>query len=137
MSRLAFIPIVDELREYIQKDNKRGPVISPEKRVAITLWRLATPNAFRCISQLFGVGRTTAWAITHDVCRAIGRILPRYIKFPTANYLQEVRQGFLAMGMPQANGAIHGTHIPIKGPVDNKDDYISVIMQATVDHKSR
>ena len=143
MSRPAFIHLVEELRLDITKNDTHGQVISVEKRVAITLWRLATPNAFRCISHLFGVGRSTCFYITHDVCKAIGRILPRHIKFPSAGYLQEVKEGFVDMGMPQAVGAVDGTHIPIKAPVNNKNDYynrkgfFSIIMQAVVDHKCR
>nr|XP_054774467.1 uncharacterized protein LOC129282612 [Lytechinus pictus] len=126
LSHPVFQQLVEEFRDYIQKDDSKWQVITTEKRVAITLWRLATPNTFRCISQLFGIGRSRAWEITHDVCRAIWRILPRHLKFPTANheYLQ-VKTGFVALGMLQAIGAIDGTHIQIKAPVENKNDYFN------------
>lgn len=46
-------------------------------------------------------------------------------------------------GFPQAAGAIDGSHIPIKKPLESASDYYnrkgfySVIMQALVDHKGR
>nr|XP_054759288.1 uncharacterized protein LOC129265305 [Lytechinus pictus] len=144
MSRETFSLIVEALRGEIEKMETGLGCHSVEKRVAITIWRLATPNAYRCISQLFGVGKATAWGITHDVCRAIVRtLLPRYVKFPEGEELQRVKRGFAAIGMPQAVGAIDGTHIQIKAPKDCPHDYFnrkgfySTIMQAVVDHKCR
>ena len=108
------------------------------------LWQMATPNAYRCISQLFGVGKTTAWQITHHVCEAIAnRLLNRFIKFLHDNYLQQVKAGFEERGMPQAIGAIDGFHIPIKalknkpGDYYNRKGFYSVVLQAVVDHKCR
>ena len=144
MRRATFMFLVDELGEELERKTKVADHITIEKRIGIAIWRLATPNAYRCISQLFGVGRTTAWYYTHQVCEAIvTKLLHRFVVFPHGLYLQEVKDGFTERGMPQAIGAIDGTHIPIKAPKENPGDYYnrkgfhSVVLQAVVDHKCR
>ena len=127
MSRETFSLLVEELREEIERMNTGYGCHSVEKRLGITIWRLATPNAYRCISQLFGVGKTTAWLITHDVCKAIKRtLLPRYIKFPEGEDLQKVKMGFTAMGMPQAVGRLTGPTFPSK-PQRNAPMIITIV----------
>ena len=143
MGRVTFMFLVEQLRADLERRTKVA-FISVEKRVGIALWRLATPNAYRYISQLFGIGRMTAWYFTHEVCEVIVlRLLQRFIAFPQGPYLHEVKEGFRERGMPQAIGAIDGTHIPIKAPKDNPGDYYnrksfySIVLQAVVDHKCR
>ena len=55
------------------------------KRVAITIWKLATPCEFHTIGHLFGVGLSTACKIVHEVVRLIiEQVFPEYVKWPTA-----------------------------------------------------
>ena len=118
--------------------------IPPEKRVAIALWRMGTPDAYRTIGELFGVGRSTACAVTHEVCLAITEHLHYFITFPEGQKLNEVVEGFENdWNFPQCVGAIDGSHIEIIAPKDNPRDYFnrkgyhSLILQAVVDHKCR
>ena len=116
--------------------------ISVEKRLAITLWFLASNADFRTIGHLFGISKASVSLISRDVCRAIVRILlPIYI-FPSDSRLKHAMEGFQKRGFPQeCVGAIDGTHIPIEAPRENASDYHnrkgwhSIILQGTVDHK--
>ena len=71
-------------------------------------------------------------------------LLPKYVYILEGECLKEVVTGFERLwGFPQAAGAIDGSHIPIKKPLESASDYYnrkgfySVIIQALVDHKGR
>lgn len=117
--------------------------ITVEKRVLISIWRLATNIEFRTLGRMFGIGRSTACEITEEFTRAVVQnLMPRYIHFPvTKEGFREVVDGFLnRWGFPQCCGAIDGTHIPILAPPIHHTDYYnrkgwhSVIAQVVVDH---
>ena len=64
--------ICDELAPEISRQNTRfRRAILTRQRVAVALWRLATNVEYRTISHLFGIGRSTACGIVHDVSKAI------------------------------------------------------------------
>ena len=143
MSKDTFNYLCRELRPHISKKHThmREPV-SVERRVAITLWKLATNIEYRSISQLFGLGRSTVCTIVLETCRAITEVLlPRYVKVPQGESCKEAIDGFDRLGFPQAVGAVDGTHIPIIRPVENATDYYnrkgfhSIIMQGVVDYR--
>ena len=53
------------------------------KRVAITLWFLATNAEYCPIGHLFGIARCAACIVVHETCSAIvSTLLNRYIHFP-------------------------------------------------------
>ena len=57
MNRETFVYICGQLRSRIQRVNTRmRQAISVEKRLAVTLWCLATPAEYRTIGHLFGIG---------------------------------------------------------------------------------
>lgn len=65
----------------------REPV-STERKLAITLWKLATNIEYRRISQLFGLGRSTVCTIVLKTCNAIIEILlPKYVRMPKVNHV--------------------------------------------------
>ena len=96
-----------------------------EKRVAITLWCLATPCKYRSVVHLFGVARSTVCSIVHSTCQAIVNSLSRkYVRFPTGDALKHVIRNFESKwGFPQCVGAIDRSHIPICAPLQNHTDY--------------
>ena len=122
----------------------RDPV-GVEKHVAVTIYKLATNLEYRSLSNLFGIGVSTVCSIVVETCRVIAdKLLSKYIYIPNGDCLEEVVTGFERLwGFPQAAGAIDGSHIPIKKPLESASDYYnrkgfySVIMQALVDHKGR
>ncbi len=117
--------------------------ISVKKRIAVTLWFLATGAEYRTIGHLFGISKSSVCLIVKEVCASIVNILmPQFIKFPSGAYLEVVVNGFKSQfGFPQCVGAIDGCHIPIISPQECPADYCnrkgwhSIILQGTVDHR--
>ena len=144
MTEHTFRILCNELRPYIQKQSivLREP-ISVERRVAVTVWKLATNVEYRTLSNLFGIGLSTVAVIVVETCQAISaNLLTRYVYIPEDELLKEVVRGFeTCWGFPQAAGAIDGTHIPIIRPEESPSDYFnrkgyySIIVQGLVDFR--
>ncbi|XP_062516381.1 uncharacterized protein LOC134191776 [Corticium candelabrum] len=144
MCRETFLYLCEKLRHEIEPEvTHLRASICIEKRVAVTVWYLATNVEYRTISHLFGIGRSTVCSIVHSTCRAIVHcLMSGYITFPTGEMLTDVVKGFSqSFNFPQCAGAIDGCHIPVSPPALNHTDYYnrkgwySVILQAVVDHK--
>ena len=97
-----------------------------EKRVAVTIWRLATNVEYHSIGHLFGISRASVCCIVQEVCKEIIHVLmPRYIKWPEGDRMQEVIDVFEhKWGYPQCCGAIDGSHIPIIAPKQFHTNYL-------------
>ena len=76
MSKETFSHLCNRVRPSIERRSTqlRQP-ISVEKRVAITLWYLATSMEYCSIGHLFGVARCIACVIVRETCTAIVDIL--------------------------------------------------------------
>ena len=72
MRKETFLYICDQLRPFIQhEDTQLRKAVCVEKRLAITLWCLATPSEYRTIGHLFGVAWCTVCIIVHETVEAI------------------------------------------------------------------
>lgn len=143
MSQDTFQYLCDQLRPLIEKqDTRMRRAVSTERRVAITLWVLATPGEYRSVGHLFGQARCTVCKIVNETCRAIvQKLLPLYVRFPLGDGLRDVVRGFEEkFGIPQCAGSIDGSHVPVTPPAMNHTDYYnrkgwySMLVQAVVDH---
>ena len=140
MSRPTFEYLCEQLSPILHRMNTTQS-LSVKKRVAITLWCLATPGEYRTISHLFETARSTVCEIVHETCHAIvDKLMSRYITFPRGIHLDRIVDTFSRKwGLPQCVGAIDGCHIPIAAPVANHNDYYnrkgwySMILQGIVD----
>ena len=76
MSRDTFNVLCQELRPYIEMQETclRMP-IGVEKRVAVTIWKLATNVEYWTLSALFCLGRFTVCAIVMETWTAIAKHL--------------------------------------------------------------
>ena len=144
VSKSTFLYLCDQLKSRIDKQNTvMRNCISLERRVAITLWVLATTSEYRTVGHLFGVTRNTVCVIVHETCTAIvKKLLPVYVQFPEGNGLVQVMDGFKQnFGIPQCAGSIDGSHVPVTPPCMNHTDYYnrkgwySMLIQAVVDHE--
>ena len=144
VSQDTFRYLCQQLRPYIERSNTRlRDAVSLEKRVAITLWTLASPVEYRTVSHLFGVGRSTVCEIFNETCEAIvEHLLHQYITFPSVERQQQFISNFeRKWGVPQCIGAIDGSHIPVSPPsmchtdYYNRKGWYSVLVQAVVDYR--
>uniref|UniRef100_A0A8C3F3E8 DDE Tnp4 domain-containing protein n=1 Tax=Chrysemys picta bellii TaxID=8478 RepID=A0A8C3F3E8_CHRPI len=142
MRKDTFMELCDLLSPALKRQNaKMRAALTVEKRMAIALWKLATPDSYRSVGNQFGVGRSTVGAAVIQVARAIkDLVISRVV---TLGNMQVIVDGFAAMGFPNCGGAIDGTHIPILAPEHqateyiNRKGYFSMLLQALVDHKGR
>ncbi|KAJ7317228.1 hypothetical protein JRQ81_003390 [Phrynocephalus forsythii] len=141
MSRRTFMELCDRLRPVLERQttNMRAP-ITVEKQVAITIWKLATPESYRSVAECFGVGRSTVSRIVMEVCQALYDVYHQVVHLSRP---QAVMAGFAARGFPHCIGALDATHIPIIAPAHrateyiNSNGYYSMVLQALVDHEGR
>ena len=121
MQKPTFLRLVEIVQPEIYKRNTVfRDAISPAKRVAIALWRLAGGASFRTIATHFDVGKSTCVTITKEFCKALNRLVGNYIKFPS-NRDETAKAIALFQDdckIPQAVGAIDGTHIKSSHPTN-------------------
>ncbi|KAG6939979.1 hypothetical protein G0U57_020863 [Chelydra serpentina] len=140
MRKSTFLELCDLLSSALKhQDTRMRAALTVLKRVAIALWKLATPDSYRPVANQFGVGKSTVGVAVMQVANTIVELL--LSKVVTLGNVQAIVDGFAAMGFPNCGGAIDGTHIPILGPDNqasqyiNQKGYFSMVLQALVDHK--
>ncbi|XP_065407249.1 uncharacterized protein LOC135972605 [Chrysemys picta bellii] len=115
MRKGTFLELCELLSPALKhKDTRMRAALTVQKRVAIALWKLATPDNYRSVANHFGVGKSTVGVAVMQVANAIIELL--LSKVVTLGNVQVIIDGFAAMGFPNCGGAIDGTHIPILGP---------------------
>jgi predicted DNA-binding protein YlxM (UPF0122 family) len=115
--------------------------ITAKRRLALTLYYLASTAEYKTIANLFGVSRSFVCVCIREVCCAITKRLSKVITFPRRQDLRElIIDGYeQKWGFPMCAGAIDGTHIPIIAPTESHVEYVnrkglhSIVMQACVD----
>ena len=147
MTKDDFIHLVDQLRMDIQSDeNAVREALSPEKKVAMTLYYLKDQGSYLMTCNAFGVGKSTLSYVLKDVCKAINlRVGPTYLRLPETNEEMSILidNFHKKFGLPQVFGCVDGTHIPISQPTENPQDFFCYKMkytlncQALCDHKGR
>ncbi|XP_075787100.1 uncharacterized protein LOC142829706 [Pelodiscus sinensis] len=94
-----------------QRDTQMQPTTHLEKRVAIAIWKLTTPDSYRSVGNQFSMEKFTVGALLMEVARAINSILLRRVI--RLGDLDPIMAGFAALGFLNFGGARDGTHIPI------------------------
>ena len=146
MCKETFMYICSKLTPTLRRsDTVLRKSLSVERRVAVTLWCLATPTEYQTIAHLFGIARSTVCEIVHETCHCIvDALMKDYIKFPYADRLDRVVDEFkIKWGVPQCFGAVDGCHVPISAPSHLHTDYYnrkgwySMLIQGLVDANYR
>lgn len=111
-------------------------MVPAQKQLLIFLWFAATQENYIRLGDRFWVGQTTAIKCVERVLSAIiENLLPKVLKWPTVQE-SHVMAGFSGKGLPKVIGAIDGTHISIKAPSKNQENYLnrkgfhSIVLQA-------
>ena len=138
----TFSDIVTLVRNRLEKQDTRfREAVSIEKRVAITLWPLATGSCSPSVSKTFAVGKSTAVSITKSFCAEISRLSKYFIKFPripsrTAKAIATFKETTNCK-IPQAVGAIDGVHITILSPhTDSRVDYYNRQQECSINSQA-
>ena len=124
-----------------RQDTRLREAIPVPKRVAVSIWRLATGECYRSCGMVVGLAKPTAVKCCHEFVREICRLQDEFIKFPvTAEEISQKIRGFNRKSkIPNVVAAIDGSHIPIAVPKVNHEDYFnrkhfySVLVQGIVD----
>ncbi|CAM4497070.1 unnamed protein product [Lepidochelys kempii] len=142
MRKTTFMELCKLLSAALKCINtKMRPALTVEKQVAIALWKLATPDCYRSVRNQFGAGKSAIGAAAIQVAKAINSLL--LTRAVILGNVQDIVDGFAAMGFPNCGGVIDGTHIPTLAPDHlakehiNHKGYLSMLLQAPVDHKGR
>ena len=142
MSRATFEYICRLVGPAIAQQNTRmRDAIPVEKRVAVSLWRLATGECYRSCGLMIGLAKPTVVKCCHEFVEAICRLQDDFIKFPsTRAEISRKIEGFSEKSkVLNVVAAIDGSHIPIKAPKENHEDYFnrkhfySYLVQGIVD----
>lgn len=94
----------------------------------MAVWYLASQEVLRSIVNLFGMqSRSTAHGCIMEVCHFLaGPLKNKYAKWPISEEQEVIANAFAEVaGFPDVTGALDGTHIPVKPPVNNRDSYIN------------
>ena len=147
MTRKDFFDLVRQLQPYISPDESSPNyrLISAEKKGCSYSLLPERYGLFGNDSyNTFGIAICTASCEIYQVCNIISKVLgPKYLKLPkTASEMRQKVSEFEAkFDMVQAFGCIDGTHVPIKRPVKDPQDYYcykgfySLNVQAVCDYR--
>ena len=100
--------------------------LSPEEKLEITVYYLKDTGSLWMTANTFRIHQCTVSKAIAKVCEAINAILGLdYLHLLCSeNDMGKTASKFkLKFGMPQAFGCIDGTHILIKRPIENSQDY--------------
>ncbi|KAG6929898.1 hypothetical protein G0U57_004773, partial [Chelydra serpentina] len=123
MCKGTFLELCELLSPALKRqDTRMRAALTVQKRMAIALWKLATPDSYRSVTNQFGVGKSTVGVDVMQVANAIVELL--LSKVVTLGNVQVIIDGFAEMGFPNCGGAIDGTHIPVLGPDHQGSQYI-------------
>ena len=142
VERSTFSKLVQQLDPYLRReDTILRPAIPVDKRVACALYALGSTSELRTVANLFGIGKSTAGEILHEFCATIVEFyFNRFITFPsTDTEIADTACDFLREhDYPLCLGAVDGTHIIVKTPLESQTDYYnykkyhSIVMLASV-----
>lgn len=144
VSKPLFHDICEALREKLEPlPNLLSTKVpcSVEKKVGMTLYKLATCGEYRTVGDVFGVHKSTVHKHFYSVIKAINSTLMKeFIQMPDEERAQLISHRFKTIcGIPQIIGCIDGSHIPILAPSEGRKDFVnrkswtSLVLQAVVD----
>ncbi|KAG0723953.1 putative nuclease HARBI1 [Chionoecetes opilio] len=111
LSKECVTSLLDELWQYLPTSiDRRGLRISPRMQLLATLQYVATGDMQLTIADTADMSKASVFRCVQRVTRAIARIAPRHIKFPTPTEEIAEMQAFSRIaGMPGCIGCIDGT----------------------------
>ena len=130
MSKECFYNLVAQLDPVIgpKPNSPNYRFLTTDKKLAVTLYYLKDTGSLWMTANTFGIHQSTVTKVITEVCSAINRLLgPTYIHLPRnkGEMRQKASEFELKFGMIQAIGCIDGTHVALKRPPDNSQDFFN------------
>lgn len=140
-----FQQFVEDVRGAGIFPHKRISKIPIEFKVLCCLRILGRDSCADAISELCGIGESTANAIFHTFVEGCsGKLFSKYVYPPEGAYLRSVKDTYAKMGFPGAIGSMDCTHIRwdkcpsnLQNVCRGKEKYPSLAFQVVVDHARR
>lgn len=124
--------------------NIEGRLLTVEKQVAIALRRLASGDPQVSVGEQVGVGQSTVSQVTWRFVESMEERGRHHLKWPDAQELEKIKEGFEQLGIPNCCGAIDVTHMimtlpSVESSADwyDKEQNYSMALQAIVDQDMR
>ena len=121
LERSTYFELLQQIAPHLQKSDTKLRISVPvDKVVCCALYLIGSSAEIRTVSNLFGIGKSTASEILHNSCNImIELFFYRLIKSPvTSEEIKETTDGFLKKyDYSMCVGSLDGTRINIKPPV--------------------
>lgn len=151
MSRETFDYILGHVRVQLTKKSVTEEPISPDFRLAITLYKLARGDYIYTIGEMCGLAKSTICVIVSETCKAIiDALWDDEVKRHFPRSKEDFKANMESFGeewqFPYAFAATDGSHLPIKCPDGgaqamkqyfNFKGFYSIVLMALVDAKYR
>lgn len=129
MNSGCFDEVLLHVRHAIEKQDTRfRKAISPEQRLCLTLFYLASGDTFKTLAILFRLGQSTVRSIIFDTCKAIWDCMKdKFLKTPsTEDEWAAVADNFWkTWNFPNCLGALDGKHCAIQCPPKTGSEYFN------------
>ncbi|KAL3057636.1 protein ANTAGONIST OF LIKE HETEROCHROMATIN PROTEIN 1-like [Trematomus bernacchii] len=144
VSRETFSYLCTTLNPQLKRQDTNYRLCIPlEKRVALTLYKLAHPCDYRTVSDLFAVGVASVCHSVHEFCTAVIEVLkPQLVVTPNKFQLENIEECFYhTYQIPQCIGVLDSMNITISRPPHldsekpDRESYLAILFQAVVDDK--
>lgn len=144
VSRETFSYLCTTLKPQLKRQDTTYRLCIPlQKRVALTLYKLANHCDYKTVADLFAVGVASVCRCVHEFCTAVIEVLkPQLVVTPNDSELVKMADFFYhTYGIPQCIGVLESMHITIIKPPHyrseqpNRESYLAILLQAVVDGK--
>ena len=127
-SRAEFDEICNELRPYISPNilSPNHRALPVENKAAAVLYCLKDTGSMTMTANTFGIHQCALSKVVKEKCIVIVTYMVlKLIKLPISQdeMLPKISEFEAKFGMTQAFGCIDGTHIHLKAPTENSQDY--------------
>ena len=123
VKRDTFDFLVQEVRHLLEKQPTcmNPKPVTPEKQLAICLYRLAHGSSYSTVKDLFGVADSTEHVIFNDVCRVlVSTLYDRYVHLPkSADEWKQELKNFLQDWEFPCVGAWDSSHVYVTTKLKN------------------
>ncbi|KAM4565920.1 putative nuclease HARBI1 [Odontesthes bonariensis] len=142
LPRHLIILLTEQLRPTLERPTRRHGALPVICQVTNALRFFAKGDFQTEVADLSKISQPAMLRNLEEVATAIGRLAPRYIRFPGGQEVNTIKEAFYRQSnMPGVLGLIDGSLFPIKAPVVDEGAYVcrkgfhAINVQAVGDHR--